>query len=607
MSQQNKAFENDSIDDLFRGISQTSSALSKNRSPFKFLDPYGLEDRELFFGRDLEISELYRKFYISPLLLVYGESGSGKTSLIQCGLQTEIPREDALFITARMAIGKPQAVLEKAINKQLKSPISSTKLDDMLDALYQQKSKPIVLVLDQFEEFFLFHSKHVRKAFSKQIAQWLQEKSYLRIIISIREEYYARLTELEAELPQLFNNRLWVRNMSRVQAQDVITQPCKICNIDIEDTLSDKLLDDLTQDNKEIDLPILQVILDTLYHQAKSNNVGWVSDSDSVTQQTTENEPTSHNAGFPQASTQPTLSDNEPITLSLAAYKTLGKINKILANFIEERLAKHKNAERSRQILKAMISAQGTRKISKLKDIQQRTKSFGAAIPLQQLQHQLQQLSQDRILSEDAANGFYELRHDSLAQPIHDWMTGLEKEMVALRQDIDNRYQEYCKRNSLLDADFLKLLIPFEKRLHLEEAQQRFVQKSRQQQRRKLRNRIIILLTLFLGVLATVSSLWFQAEQAKEKALAERERAIELINYMNFDLRDKLEFIGQLDIMDGVQQRINQFFDSIELTANDKTALRQKATGLLQYAKTLSDQGKAEQAEALYLQAHQLF
>lgn len=181
MNSQDNNHSADTIDDLFRDLITKPKKTKTTRVPFKFLDPYTLEDRELFFGRESEIQEIYSKFYTSPLLLVYGESGSGKTSLIQCGLQAEIPREDALFITTRMATGTPQAVLKKAINQQLNSPLENSPVDEMLDTLYQQKSKPIVLVLDQFEEFFLFHSRSHRQAFAKQLAQWLQNKSYLRM------------------------------------------------------------------------------------------------------------------------------------------------------------------------------------------------------------------------------------------------------------------------------------------------------------------------------------------------------------------------------------------------------------------------------------------
>ena len=570
-----------SVDDFFQSLQDDETSESQQREPFKFLDPYTAEDRSLFFGRDLEIAEIYRKFYASPLLLVYGESGSGKTSLIQCGLQSEIPQEEALYLPVRTA-RDIDASLRKELQKYLDDTAKQS-IAQLFTALWKQQRKTIVLILDQFEEFFLFHTPSERQAFIKDLIDWQNSPLDLRVIISIREEYYARLTELEAQIPELYNNRLWVRRMSRQQAHEVITKPCEICNIQLEDELTQQLLKDLTQDDKEIDLPTLQVVLDTLYKQAKANSS--------------------------------TGDKGEAIRLSLAAYKKLGKISKILANFIDQRIASHKDdAETLRQVLKAMVTAQGTRKISQLQDIQQRLESFGVTLSEEQLKQHLQQLSQDRIIREDSDNGLYELRHDSLANTIYTWMTGWEKELIEIRQDIENRYQEYCKRKTLLDADFLKILAPHEARLYLNTEQQAFVDKSRKHNRRKAQRRIILIIATLLAVLATVSVFWYQAEQqrqaaekAKQKAILEREKAIELINYMNFDLRDKLKPIGKLYIMDDVQRRINRYFDSIELDKDDLNTWWQKAVAIEQYAETLRQQGKAKQAMPLFEQANQVY
>jgi len=45
--------------------------------PFKFLDSYTKEDRDIFFGRDHEIEELYQKIFESKIPIVYGVSGTG--------------------------------------------------------------------------------------------------------------------------------------------------------------------------------------------------------------------------------------------------------------------------------------------------------------------------------------------------------------------------------------------------------------------------------------------------------------------------------------------------------------------------------------------------
>ena len=70
-------------------------------SPFKFLDSYTRDDKEIFFGRDREIEEMYQKVFEGKILLVYGISGTGKTSLINCGLSNKFEDSDWLPVTVR--------------------------------------------------------------------------------------------------------------------------------------------------------------------------------------------------------------------------------------------------------------------------------------------------------------------------------------------------------------------------------------------------------------------------------------------------------------------------------------------------------------------------
>ena len=72
-----------------------------DRSPFKFLDSYTASDRDIFFGRDTEVEEVYSKVFQSNLLLVYGASGTGKSSIINCGLANKFSDSDWLPVHVR--------------------------------------------------------------------------------------------------------------------------------------------------------------------------------------------------------------------------------------------------------------------------------------------------------------------------------------------------------------------------------------------------------------------------------------------------------------------------------------------------------------------------
>src|SRR5437763_1902376 len=84
------------------------------RYPFKFLDAYSMEDTDIFFGRDEEIEILYEMVFQTSILLIYGASGTGKTSLIQCGLASKFQSHDWLALTIRRG-SNINAAFEKAL------------------------------------------------------------------------------------------------------------------------------------------------------------------------------------------------------------------------------------------------------------------------------------------------------------------------------------------------------------------------------------------------------------------------------------------------------------------------------------------------------------
>jgi hypothetical protein len=62
-------------------------------SPFLFLKPYNAEHAEIFFGRSYYIRDLYLKILEQsspPIILLFGESGAGKSSLLDAGLRPRL-------------------------------------------------------------------------------------------------------------------------------------------------------------------------------------------------------------------------------------------------------------------------------------------------------------------------------------------------------------------------------------------------------------------------------------------------------------------------------------------------------------------------------------
>jgi len=182
------------------------------KSPFKFLDSYTKDDRNIFFGRDREIEELYQRVFDSKLLLVYGVSGTGKSSLIHCGLANKFQETDWLPIVIRRGAN---------IIESLASGIKTSSITELqnkfaipgdfkkaLRSLYLDYYKPVYFIFDQFEELFIFGDKEERRAFIQIVKTLTESDLQCRMIFVMREEYMAGVTEFERLIPTFFSNRV---------------------------------------------------------------------------------------------------------------------------------------------------------------------------------------------------------------------------------------------------------------------------------------------------------------------------------------------------------------------------------------------------------------
>jgi hypothetical protein len=238
------------------------------KSPFKFLDPFTLSDREMFFGRDKEIKELYKLVFKTPLLLVYGLSGTGKTSLIQCGLASQFDGPDWLPLWIRR-----QANLNESLGIALKRlmPTAEGEIPAQIAQLYQHYLRPVFLIFDQFEELFILGKPEERDQFVTTLKAILDDELPCTILLVMREEYLGQLYLFEKAVPNLFDFRMRVEPMDTANVKTVLRDSFQKFNISIGNPPQEERLVDIIQNvslgRSGIELPYLQVYLDLLYRE----------------------------------------------------------------------------------------------------------------------------------------------------------------------------------------------------------------------------------------------------------------------------------------------------------------------------------------------------
>jgi WD40 repeat protein len=239
--------------------------------PYVGLRDYTEEYAQFFFGRDADRKRIIGNLRAARLTLLYAESGVGKSSLLRAGV---VPRLRELAHPSRSERSSPRYVpvvfsswgaeptdaLIDAIDDAIE-PLVAADPELPRGALEQATAMAaaatgatLLVILDQFEELFLYHSLDGRgDTFAEQLARCIN-RSDLRanFLISIREDAYASVGDLlKSRVVNVYGNYLHLDYLDRDAARDAIVKPVERFNelrpaeppIAIEPALVDAVLD----------------------------------------------------------------------------------------------------------------------------------------------------------------------------------------------------------------------------------------------------------------------------------------------------------------------------------------------------------------------------
>ncbi len=442
-------------------------------SPFKFLDAYDRADKAQFFGRDAEVEELYRLVFQTSLVLVYGTSGTGKTSLIQCGLANRFQPTDWFELFVRRG-DNINASLDRAIRARADTAIpDGASVVDAVQSLYLDHLRPVYLIFDQFEELFIMGTLEEQQAFFDTVAAVLASKISCKIIISMREEYLARLHQYEKTVPSLFAKRLRVEAMSMANVEAVIMGTTAVHGITLEHgaVTAQTIITNLDDSRVGVQLAYLQIYLDKLYRLASEPG------------------------------------DPSPVTFTDADVAAAGKLGDIMADFLGERTtaiqaqltASHPRVDpaAAQHILEAFVTVEGTKQPTTRVEL-------GARLPALEpvLDEALAAFQHARILR--IADGRAELAHDSLARHITDRRSEDRKIYAQVEKIVRDRLAAYPQTRSLMNAEELAVVGRSRAKLELSEREAKFVDVSVSKLRwKKVRRVVAIAFTGFVLLIST--------------------------------------------------------------------------------------------------------
>ncbi len=257
-------------------------------NPFPGLRPFKIEESHLFFGREGQSEEILKKLSEEKFVAVIGASGSGKSSLIYCGLVPTLyggfigeSKSKWNIITTRPGNSPIEnlasAILEKTvgenekddelIKQKLNASIlrsSSNGLVEILEQSFDFEKENILIIVDQFEELFRYKSSrkdqstyNESEAFVKLLVNANRTSDIpVYIVLTMRSDFIGECSQFH-ELTELINDSNYlVPQMTRNDFRRAIEGPVAVGGASIDTQLIQQLLNEVG-DNPD-QLPILQ-------------------------------------------------------------------------------------------------------------------------------------------------------------------------------------------------------------------------------------------------------------------------------------------------------------------------------------------------------------
>jgi WD40 repeat protein len=239
-------------------------------NPWPGLASFTEEARMFFFGREKETEELVRLIRRNTLTVLFGQSGLGKSSLLQAGAFPVLREADFLPLYLRLDHGAEAPALADQVKSALVDAFKSVgadapapRADETLWEYFHRKDIDIwspknrlltpVLAFDQFEEIFTLGrasdaARERGRAFLVELADLVEnrapvalrakfdageletarynfDKPSCQVVLSLREDFLPDLEGLKHEMRSILHSRMRVKRLNGTQALEIVARP----------------------------------------------------------------------------------------------------------------------------------------------------------------------------------------------------------------------------------------------------------------------------------------------------------------------------------------------------------------------------------------------
>ncbi len=271
------------------------------RSPFPGLMVFEVEDAPVFFGRDSDWRTVIERLNTrrvqggTPLLVLLGASGSGKSSLLRAGVLPRLRRAgrqwlvlpvlrpqsrplESLAQSLAVALQRPEAWRD--LHQQLLSTTEASVLAGQIAGwaadLRLAAAAPeaqLLLPIDQGEELFTVAEAAERERFVAVLAAALQPPLPLQAVMTIRADAVGSLQALPELVKSL--DTLPLGPLSLERYREIIEGPARVAGLKVEPAFVERAIHDTATEDA---LPLLAFALRQLHDRYGADGVLSLSD-----------------------------------------------------------------------------------------------------------------------------------------------------------------------------------------------------------------------------------------------------------------------------------------------------------------------------------------
>ncbi|MBG0858285.1 MAG: hypothetical protein IQL11_02195 [Bacteroidales bacterium] len=253
-------------------------------NPFPGLRPFLPEESNIFFGRSNESEEVLNRLLTNRFVTVIGASGSGKSSLVYSGVIPRLLKHPGQDKPSWKIIpfrpGKdPLENMAKAFAKAIPGSLNVEDIDPSfitgmkddpnwivtsLKKLAPQNNEKILLIVDQFEELFIYNQEETGISPCKTASEFVSmlenavvhNSDDIYIIVTMRSDFVGSCATFQGFTRMINDSNFLVPRMTWENYKSVIEGPVRYAGAEIEPRLVVTVLNDLGDRTDQ--LPVLQ-------------------------------------------------------------------------------------------------------------------------------------------------------------------------------------------------------------------------------------------------------------------------------------------------------------------------------------------------------------